>query len=46
MTRRAAPLLAELGLDHVPLHTELGRLRRAEQQLVEICRALLSDPRS
>jgi ABC-type sugar transport system ATPase subunit len=45
MARSAGPLLAELGLDDVPLWSPLERLTLAQQQLVEICRALLHDPR-
>ncbi|HVQ95779.1 MAG TPA: sugar ABC transporter ATP-binding protein [Mycobacteriales bacterium] len=44
MARRAGPLLAELGLDDVPLRAPLDGLTLAQQQLVEICRALLHDP--
>ncbi|WP_345733997.1 ATP-binding cassette domain-containing protein, partial [Cryptosporangium minutisporangium] len=44
MTRRASPLLAELGLDDVPLRTPVGELDLARRQLLEICRALLGDP--
>jgi ABC-type sugar transport system ATPase subunit len=49
MARRAAPLLAELGLgpggDDVDPRAPLDRLPLAQQQLVEICRALLAEPR-
>ncbi|SHN41875.1 sugar ABC transporter ATP-binding protein [Cryptosporangium aurantiacum] len=44
MTRRAAPILDELGLDDVPLRTPVGELDLARRQLLEICRALLADP--
>jgi len=44
MTRLARPVLAELGLGELPLDVPLERFTLAEQQLVEICRALLGDP--
>jgi len=44
MARRARPLLAELGLDDVPLRTPVGELDLARRQLLEICRALLGSP--
>jgi ABC-type sugar transport system ATPase subunit len=44
MARRAAPVLRELGL-HVGLRQPLGSLTLAERQLVEIAKALLTDPR-
>ncbi len=44
MERRAAPVLAELGLS-VPLDARVGTLPLADQQLLEICRALLQEPR-
>jgi ABC-type sugar transport system ATPase subunit len=43
MASRAAPVLAELGLD-VPLGARAGTLTLADQQLLEIGRALLRDP--
>jgi ABC-type sugar transport system ATPase subunit len=43
MAVRAAPVLAELGLD-VPLGARAGSLSLADQQLLEIGRALLRDP--
>ncbi|MFI5587512.1 sugar ABC transporter ATP-binding protein [Amycolatopsis sp. NPDC051758] len=43
MAARAAPVLAELGLD-VPLDARAGSLSLADQQLLEIGRALLRDP--
>jgi ABC-type sugar transport system ATPase subunit len=43
MASRAAPVLAELGLD-VPLGARAGSLSLADQQLLEIGRALLRDP--
>ena len=44
MTRRAEPVLAELGLD-VSLRTQLEELPLAQRQLIEIARALLTEPR-
>jgi ABC-type sugar transport system ATPase subunit len=44
MAQRARPVLADLGLD-VPLRQPLGELPLAERQLVEIAKALLTDPR-
>jgi ABC-type sugar transport system ATPase subunit len=44
MTARAAPVLAELGL-RVDVRRPLGDLPLASQQLVEIARALLTEPR-
>jgi ABC-type sugar transport system ATPase subunit len=44
MERRAAPVLAELGLDVSP-YARVGTLPLADQQLLEICRALLQEPR-
>ncbi|MEV4675799.1 MULTISPECIES: sugar ABC transporter ATP-binding protein [Actinomadura] len=44
MRRLAAPVLAELGLDPPP-HAKVGALPLADRQLLEICRALLQDPR-
>jgi ABC-type sugar transport system ATPase subunit len=44
MTARAKPVLADLGL-RMSTRTLLGELSLAEQQLVEIARALLTDPR-
>ncbi|MFE0675738.1 sugar ABC transporter ATP-binding protein [Streptomyces sp. NPDC058867] len=44
MDRAARPVLAELGLD-VDLDARLGGLPLADQQLMEIARALLLDPR-
>ena len=43
MASLAAPVLAELGLD-VPLGARAGELPLADQQLLEIGRALLRDP--
>ncbi|HKN57168.1 MAG TPA: sugar ABC transporter ATP-binding protein, partial [Amycolatopsis sp.] len=43
MAERAAPVLAELGL-RVPVDTRAGTLSLADQQLVEIGRALLQQP--
>lgn len=44
MRRQAAPVLKELGLS-VDVATPVGQLRIAEQQLVEIAKALLADAR-
>jgi ABC-type sugar transport system ATPase subunit len=44
MAERAAPVLAELGLE-VPVETKAGTLPLADRQLLEIGRALLSRPR-
>ena len=44
MERRAAPVLEELGLDVSP-HVRVETLSLADRQLLEICRALLQDPR-
>jgi ABC-type sugar transport system ATPase subunit len=44
MERRAAPVLEELGLDVSP-HARVETLSLADRQLLEICRALLQDPR-
>lgn len=44
MQRRAEPVLAELGL-HISVHRLLGTLDLAQQQLVEVARALLTNPR-
>jgi ABC-type sugar transport system ATPase subunit len=44
MAERARSVLAELGLD-VPLRCEVGALSLAQRQLVEIARALVSNPR-
>ncbi|WP_433469060.1 ATP-binding cassette domain-containing protein [Spirillospora sp. CA-128828] len=44
MRRLAEPVLAELGLDPPP-HAKVGELPLADRQLLEICRALLQDPR-
>lgn len=43
MLKRAAPTLAEIGLD-VDLDQPVGFLPIGEQQLVELCRVLLSEP--
>jgi ABC-type sugar transport system ATPase subunit len=44
MRRLAEPVLAELGLDPSP-HARVGELPLADRQLLEICRALLQNPR-
>jgi ABC-type sugar transport system ATPase subunit len=44
MVRRARPVLEAVGLD-VTLDRRVGTLRLAEQQLVEITRALLDEPK-
>jgi ABC-type sugar transport system ATPase subunit len=41
---RAAPVLAQFGLD-VDMHATVGELPLADQQLLEICRAVLQRPR-
>jgi ABC-type sugar transport system ATPase subunit len=44
MAERARPVLADLGLD-VPLRTPLADLSLAQRQLVEIAKAMLTEPR-
>ena len=44
MERRARPILEELGVD-VPLRSSLAELTLAERQLIEIGKALLTEPR-
>lgn len=44
MRRRAREVMTEVGLD-VPLHVPVASLRLGERQLLEICRALLTDAR-
>src|SRR3954469_2028241 len=44
MARKARPVLAELGL-HVALRPRVEELTRAERQLIEIAKAMLTDPR-
>src|SRR3954470_12297455 len=44
MARRAEPVLADLGLD-VPLRRRVEELSLAQRQLIEIAKALLSEPR-
>ena len=44
MAARARPVLEELGLD-VPLRTRVEELPLAQRQLVEIAKAMLTDPR-
>ncbi|MET7475325.1 sugar ABC transporter ATP-binding protein [Streptomyces sp. NPDC005648] len=44
MAAQAGPVLAELGLD-VPLRAPVGELTLAQRQLVEIAKALLTEPR-
>jgi ribose transport system ATP-binding protein len=44
MRRLAAPVLEELGIDP-PLRARAGELPLADRQLLEICRALLLEPR-
>jgi ABC-type sugar transport system ATPase subunit len=44
MSRRAAPVLAELGLSGMPLTRRVAGLGLADRQLLEVCRALLADP--
>lgn len=45
LRRRARESLALLGMDHVALNTQLGRLSIGERQLVEIARMLTRDAR-
>ncbi|WP_306208789.1 sugar ABC transporter ATP-binding protein [Actinoplanes sp. RD1] len=45
MRRRAAPVLAGLGLGGLRLRTPVARLTLADRQLLEISRALLGGPR-
>jgi ABC-type sugar transport system ATPase subunit len=45
MGRRARPVLDSLGLDGLPMLRQVGELALADQQLVEVARALLLDPR-
>ena len=44
MAARAGPVLRELGLD-VPLRAPVGELRSPQRQLLEIAKALLTEPR-
>ena len=44
MARRARPVLADLGLD-VPLRRLVAELSLAQRQLIEIAKALLTEPR-
>jgi ABC-type sugar transport system ATPase subunit len=44
MARRARPVLDDLGLE-VPLRTRLEELTLAQRQLIEIAKALLTEPR-
>lgn len=44
MRRLARPVLGELGLDPAP-YARVGSLPLADRQLLEICRALLQEPR-
>jgi ABC-type sugar transport system ATPase subunit len=44
MAARARPVLAELGLD-VPLRRPAGELSLAQRQLLEIAKAMVTDPR-
>ncbi|MEU4245623.1 sugar ABC transporter ATP-binding protein [Actinoplanes sp. NPDC026619] len=46
MARRARPVLAELGLDDIPLGTRAADLDLGRRQLLEICRALLGNPQT
>jgi ribose transport system ATP-binding protein len=45
MERRAAPVLADLGLADVPTRAPLGELNLADRQLLEVSRALLARPK-
>jgi ribose transport system ATP-binding protein len=44
MARRARPVMADLGLD-VPLRAPLGSLPLADRQLVEVAKALVTQPK-
>src|SRR4051812_8555390 len=44
MATRARPVLADLGLD-VPLRRQVGDLSLAQRQLLEVAKALVTDPR-
>ncbi|HLW95359.1 MAG TPA: sugar ABC transporter ATP-binding protein [Solirubrobacteraceae bacterium] len=45
MTRRARPVLHDLGLSDLSLRRKIGELSLAERQLVEIAKALVTQPR-
>jgi ABC-type sugar transport system ATPase subunit len=45
MERRAAPVLADLGLADVPTRAPAGELNLADRQLLEVSRALLAQPK-
>jgi len=45
MTRRARPVLHDLGLGDLPLRRNVGTLSLAQRQLVEVAKALVTDPR-
>jgi ribose transport system ATP-binding protein len=45
MERRAAPVLADLGLADVPTRAPAGELNLADRQLLEVSRALLARPK-
>ena len=45
MTRRARPVLRDLGLGDLPLRRKVGELSLAQRQLVEIAKALVTEPR-
>jgi ABC-type sugar transport system ATPase subunit len=44
MTRRARPVLRDLGLGDIPLRRKVGELSLAQRQLVEIAKALVPNP--
>src|SRR5271154_282233 len=44
MTRRAQPVLRDLGLGDIPLRRKVGELSLAQRQLVEIAKALVPNP--
>jgi ABC-type sugar transport system ATPase subunit len=45
MTRRARPVLHDLGLGDIPLRRKVGELSLAQRQLVEVAKALVPNPR-